>query len=507
MKTPSTELFELIRSLSKQEKRYYKMYSTLSGGKVNKYLLLFDAIDAQKEYDEAALKRKFKNEAFVRQFHVIKNYLYGLILKSLRNYHANTTEDKYHSMLRDAQILYRKGLRKQSSKVLGKAKKQAQKDQRFLQLLDIHRWEHNIIHLENNTDGLEAYVNEEVQHEYDLIDRYRNLIDFQLLNDRVFVQYWRSGIARDEEQRQAYEKLMDQPFHEDENAAISIEAKFYQLNAQYTKYLCVSKLDMAHDAMTKIVALLDKEDPDKKRYLAKYISALNNLYVVQKDLGIPDQALDTLRKLRNVPVASLTHKAEHFMRSYILELDLHISTANFTEALQNIGTIEEDYQNFKKHIDKSSRLAFFYNFSYLYFGAGRFDRALIWNNLLLNDRDLSIREDIHCFGRILNLIIHYEIGNDDLLEYTVKSTYRFLYKRKRLFKVEGVILDFLKKYPNWIDRQQMISGFSELHKKLLVFKNDDFEKHAFEYFDFISWLESKIEKEDFEAVKKRNLNN
>jgi len=481
------------------------MYTTLSGGKTNKYLLLFDAIEAQKEYDEEKLKHKFRNEAFVRQFHVIKNYLYGLILKSLRNYHANSAEDKYHSLLRDAQILYDKGLRKQSGKLLTKAKRTAQKDERFLQLLDIHRWEHTIIHLENNTERLESYVNEEVQDEFALIEKYRNLLQFQLLNDKFFLRYWRSGIARDEEQRTAYENLINEPYHEDENAPLSVEAKFYQLNAQYTRYFCTGKLTFANEAMIKAVHLLDVEDPEKKRYLAKYISALNNLYVVQKELAQPEKALDTLRRLRNVPVASLTHKAEHFMRSYILELDLHISTGNFTAAVKNIGTIEEDYNNFKNHIDKQSRLAFFYNFSYLYFGAGRFDRALIWNNLLLNDRDLSIREDIHCFGRILNLIIHYEIGNDDLLEYAVRSTYRFLYKRKRLFKVEGVILDFLKKYPNWVDRKQILRGFSELHKKLLIFRDDDFEKHAFEYFDFISWLESKIQKEDFETVKKRNL--
>lgn len=505
MKTPSTELFDLIRSLTKQEKRYYKMYTTLSGGKTNKYLLLFDAIDAQNEYDEQKLKKKFKDEAFVRQFHVIKNYLYGLILKSLRNYHANSAEDKYHSLLRDAQILYDKGLQKQSGKLLAKAKRTAEKDERFLQLLDIHRWEHLIIHQENNTDRLETYISEEVQEEMKLIERYQDLLRFQLLNDKYFIRYWRSGIARDKEQREAYNSLMDEPFYEDENAPLSVESRFYQLNAHYTRYFCTGQLQQAHDSIAKAAELLDAEDPDKKRYLAKYISALNNLYIVQKELAKPDEALKTLRQLRNVPVDSLTHKAEHFMRSYILELDLQISTGRFTDALEDIGTIEEDYDSFKKHIDKQSRLAFFYNFSYVYFGAGRFHRALIWNNLLLNDRDLSIREDIHCFGRILNLIIHYEIGNDDLLEYAVRSTYRFLYKRKRLFKVEGVILEFLKKYPNWVDREQIIEGFSELHKKLLVFQHDDFEKHAFEYFDFISWLESKIQKEKFEIVKQRNM--
>ncbi len=48
---PSTELFQLIKSLSKSEKRYFKLTSSLQSGEKN-YMKLFDAIEAQYEYDE-----------------------------------------------------------------------------------------------------------------------------------------------------------------------------------------------------------------------------------------------------------------------------------------------------------------------------------------------------------------------------------------------------------------------------------------------------------------------
>ena len=53
--------------------------------------MLFDAIAGQDEYDEEELKRRFRNEKFVRQFSVAKNYLYRLVMKSLRQFHAEET--------------------------------------------------------------------------------------------------------------------------------------------------------------------------------------------------------------------------------------------------------------------------------------------------------------------------------------------------------------------------------------------------------------------------------
>jgi len=62
MKT-SDQLHELIHALTKSEKRYFKIYSSLQAG--NKmYVRLFDLIEKQKQYDEAKLKSKLKIAGF-----------------------------------------------------------------------------------------------------------------------------------------------------------------------------------------------------------------------------------------------------------------------------------------------------------------------------------------------------------------------------------------------------------------------------------------------------------
>jgi len=65
-KTPSNKLFNLVKSLSGSEKRYFNIYANNKwGDRQNKYLKLFTAIDQQKEFDEEALKREiYKDEKF-----------------------------------------------------------------------------------------------------------------------------------------------------------------------------------------------------------------------------------------------------------------------------------------------------------------------------------------------------------------------------------------------------------------------------------------------------------
>ncbi|HQZ43738.1 MAG TPA: hypothetical protein PK735_12690, partial [Flavobacteriales bacterium] len=71
---PSTELFDLIRSLTKSEKRFFKLHSSLQSGDKN-YLRIFDSIDKQKAYDEEALKKQFAKETFIKHLPSEKNHL------------------------------------------------------------------------------------------------------------------------------------------------------------------------------------------------------------------------------------------------------------------------------------------------------------------------------------------------------------------------------------------------------------------------------------------------
>ena len=146
-----------------------------------------------------------------------------------------------------------------------------------------------------------------------------------------------------------------------------------------------------------------------------------------------------------------------------------------------------------------------YNLSYLYFGARDYSLSLKWLNKILHETNIDTREDIHCFARIFILIIHFELDNHDLLEYIVKSTYRFLYKRKRLFEVETSILNFIRQKLPKINRQEkLLNSFKELKIELEQITQNPIGKKALAYFDYISWLKSKIENKSFaDTIKEK----
>ena len=194
-------------------------------------------------------------------------------------------------------------------------------------------------------------------------------------------------------------------------------------------------------------------------------------------------------------------KAKVFERSYNHELTMYLTTCQFEKAVYLISDIEKGVEEFREAIDKQHEIIFYFDFAYLYFMQQEYKKALLWCNKIINDAVIDIRQDVYCFARILNLLIHYELGNEDLLEYRVKSAYRYLHKRQRLYKFETSVLNFIrKKIPHIVSDKNLIGAFKELKTELEEITKDPFEKKAIEYFDFISWIESKIENRPFADI-------
>ena len=96
------------------------------------------------------------------------------------------------------------------------------------------------------------------------------------------------------------------------------------------------------------------------------------------------------------------------------------------------------------------------------------------------------------FSRILSLICHYELGHRDLIDYHVRSTYRYLAKRETLQQFHKFILSFLKNLGPNLTQEVIKQEFKHLLEQLAPLETNPYEKRAFIYFDIISWLEGKI---------------
>ena len=123
--TQKDTLFVLVKSLSKSEKRQFKLYVGRLGVNTDaKFLALFNLLDKMKEYDETViLKSGIVKKS---QLSNLKAHLYKQILVSLR---LNPVNQNIRIQIREqldfATILYQKGLYKQSLKILDKAKQVA----------------------------------------------------------------------------------------------------------------------------------------------------------------------------------------------------------------------------------------------------------------------------------------------------------------------------------------------------------------------------------------------
>lgn len=137
----SKDTFELIHSLSKSEKRYIKLSISVHKGEQD-HIKLFDVLESLKEYDETKIRELLKGEKLLGRLHVVKNYLYHQILKSLRSYHNSISMSiEVNSILHSISILHRKGLATHAQKMVDKAKKICEQHELFSQLLELNEWE------------------------------------------------------------------------------------------------------------------------------------------------------------------------------------------------------------------------------------------------------------------------------------------------------------------------------------------------------------------------------
>ncbi|MFN6038077.1 MAG: hypothetical protein ACK452_06390, partial [Bacteroidota bacterium] len=83
------DLHELIHSMSRTEKRHFRLFSGLYRNEKTDYQLLYNAIQTQSNYNEQQIADSFKDKKFIKNLDIKKHYLYDLILKSLSNYHAD----------------------------------------------------------------------------------------------------------------------------------------------------------------------------------------------------------------------------------------------------------------------------------------------------------------------------------------------------------------------------------------------------------------------------------
>ncbi|RPI19767.1 MAG: hypothetical protein EHM58_00760 [Ignavibacteriae bacterium] len=515
-------LYKLVKSLTKTEKAYFKKFASRHVlGDYNKYTLLFDAIAVSKNgYDENEIKDKFPNEKFVKNFPVIKNYLANMILKSLNSFYSDSTPDnEIKNDLRYIKILYKKALFEQCRKIVESSLKRAYLTDNFLMILELLNWKKNLI----NEDVYEGnqFINLEKAYceEQDIIRKMKNLSDYRMLSYRArsisvgFNPYYKGDDTKEE-----LLNILNDPLLQSEKEALSYPARiaYYHVFALVNE--CIGKNLEAFECRKQLLCIMEENPDTIKGNISNYIISIFNLLGTCFGLRAFNELENYINKLRTIKInypgkISGNDLLIIFLGTMIFELKMQIKKGEFSKLVQNINEIEDGLKEFEKMIVKEDLLYCFYMLAYSYFGAGKYDEALNWVNRIFNEKETDCDTKLQTISKILNIIIHYELDNYELLEYLIKSAYRY-FRKNGSNSIEGkIIIDFFKQLPSITYRDQLKELFAESLGRIRAGRqnadNADNKTNPFEIqnnftnsaeFDLESWLESKVNGKSFEEI-------
>jgi len=476
---PSAELFDLVKSLSKSEKRFFKLSSSLQTGEKN-YLQIFDAIEKQTIYDEAALKKQFEKETFVKHFPSEKNHLYKTILKSLRGFHADSSiSSVLKQEIKNVEILYHKALYKECKKFLTRAKKVAKDYEKFYYWFELINWEKQLIE-EEYERGIFTYdLNKLISEELLVIEKLRNLAEYQMIYSRINYIFRGGSFTNNEEEKKEVQIISNHHLIKGKNTAISERATSI---CYYIQGLCnITRRDF-HAALEKLnrtKTILDNNPKIKQDLATRYVRTMKNLIFMNISTKNLDKAQQLINEMKKLPsqkgFSTIDVELKIFTFSHNTQVMVHDRRGEFEEAIVTIDSMIEGLKKYENTLSKEQAILFYYNIAYIYF-----------------------------VSKIFNLIIHYELGNIDLLEYTIKSTSRHLKKTNKDYLAQDSIIKFIKKLIKLDNREDELQHFINGKKELENLFKDPNERIVQEYFDFLAWYNSKIDNTSFpEAIKKK----
>jgi hypothetical protein len=505
-------LFELIKAMSKSEKRYFKLMSSRHtiGGE-NNYVRLFDFMDKQEEYDEDLIFKTFKGEAFLNRFSITKKRLYDHVLSALDSFHStNSTEAQLYKQLHGADILFEKSLYDQCRRVLRSAEKFAEKNElASIQLLISYKKKRLF-----ETMGDLSVSEEEITEVFVKDTQYANSINaynsLWAIKSKVFSRLSKKGVARSLEDSKAYYELCSDVLGDYSLENLTFESIYLYHHLLSAYYYAIGELRNSLTHLEINLKAVNEDDLEKRVEANKYISGLTNAIYITDKIGEFKKSSEYLCELKKFAASAKSNEdlsIKLFSSISSIELSMYLRKGDFTNANKTANEVTNKLLEYGDKVVPIRRAFLEYKMAVVNMGLGDYSEALKWINRILNDPNLDKTEDIIGFTQLLDLLVHIELDHTQLLPYSFKNTQRFFKTRNRLYSFEKVLLHSISKLIKSNDHFDRQNIWEALYNELAKITNDDvFESVALDYFDFQSWAESKQKRKSFDLIVREKYN-
>lgn len=492
-------LFKLVKSLSPNEKGYFMKYGL--GVKENSrqqlQLTLLELLWKTETYDERKIKEAFgkKNEG---DFRHIKFELFHRLLDTLAEYKKGQSVDSQAALLLErSRTLLNKGLHQQSRKFAEKAEELCNREERF----DL-----SIVAITQQKDTFHNYVisaemfekmDELHRRETEAADKLRNISQYRSLFEqmRLVESVSLNADYSKDTQRKELERILTSEFLQDFSKALTHESR-YLYHICYSIYYGTIKDHQNRLANSRaLLQLMENTRRFTAENSSKYRNAINqflNACLAAKDVTGFDEYLGLLEKHMS-SISSPYMKARTFLIIQNQKLNKNFATDNAAKNREVIDSFKEELALHEQILPPEIFYALYCNIMITYFYCGDYRAAIPVINKIINEYNPKVNKGIVSIAQCINLLVHYELGNTDLLNYLLKSAKLEKDSKTGYFELTGWITLLLETELNKKEKQRE-KELKQLFASLELLLKDEGEKELMRDFYLDKWLARNYKK-------------
>lgn len=491
-------LHELIHSLTKSEKRYFKVFAGVDGsGKQQRYIQLFDLLSEMEIFDPERVQATMQWGNFKPAYAMAKRYLYDKILQSLSAFEkADTVTAQMVTKIEQIRILMKKGLEQQAFGKIRKARRAAFQAESWNRLLELLGEERRLLvrSKEKVFDPNSLFkLNQEIEYAIRGITLVQKVKEYHY---RLFSTIREHGGLMGTEARnkadQLIEELMDlrvleQPF---------LTARIHHYNVLNQYHFLLKNNRESQKMLTNILEIFEANPPILEEYKDNYLANLHNLCnrsFLTSDYELSMQILYTLQDFRSRNSIVHTLWLESY---YSLGITMVLNSGQVVENPSFLAEVLQLVENPSPRIGREFLIRMRLGLAATFFMVEEWELSLKHFQAVLMDPSHAPMHSVDRLVPIMEILVHQELGNTDWLEYRVRS-YLKSGGAKSAYAFEKIFKKFLKRSLQVMGRTEFRALAGELKRDIQGLQNDVQSTNLFKLFDFETWADAKSQGKTF----------
>lgn len=499
----SESLIHLINNLTKQEKKEFSLY--ISNKPEKDYIFLFRLIDDKKISDPEELKMSFLAAKPASSFNTVVIYLFDLLIDILTR--LRTEQDSYYLLFNEllhARVLYEKSMYQECFQVLKKVKEKAVYYENHFALLVAQRLELNYLLTLDFEDMDEQKLLNKQYKMNNTLKSIRQLNEQSSLYELLKYRMINKGASRSLEETQKLDDLVTSEISIVASAGVeNFEIKKNHQLFQANYFITVGDYKAAFNSFVELNKLFEENshlwNNPPVYYLMTVEGMLESLRIMYNYEGM-NYFIEKLTKLSS-PSSSFQLNVTYVI--FIYRLFSFIDAGDFDKAGMWIAEHQASLIDKMLLLKEQQQAEMSLYIALIHLGNGEYRKARKRLSATIGRGHLYSLPLFRTI-RIVNVMIHYELGDVDYIQSEIRSIKREMSKNKGYnLKVESFLLKFLNYSFADTNRKKRAQIWESMAEEVHALYADKYETQILRKFDFVAWVEAKIFEVPLSDILKR----